>query len=432
MSLQNLFNPDNVDNPVYTLFANDITVNELDVNVINHTGDDAITADDLTVTGDLIAAGNNYSTADLGQPNYSLHTDGAGSTFWAPDDTGSGDIGYNGIAPTVAGQLSRFSGVDGLTVDQSAITDDGANLDLNNQNITNVNLVDGVDIPAFKLDYDDKINQNVKILSSPTFNFVQGVRMSIFDQVTNSYTYDLRSNNGQMQLYNDTGNVQMRIDSNDAIEIVNTLRVVGNTNMFGAATFNTGANTYVLPTTRPAAGQILGAQDSGGGLNWYPTISAPMGELQYGDGGPLNYNVTLTTINQWYELGSLTNEILTTNNAEFSLPKFQQGAGPGQLRYIGNKTSQFKISYSYSGSSASANRSFQMCLSINGVIINSSIVDTDYINNTDHTTFTANKMLLLGTNNYVSILVRCTTTAGEIINIRNTNICALSSSLQLL
>lgn len=392
----------------------------------------------LNVTGDLIANGNNYSTPDIGLPNYSLHTDGAGATFWAPDDTGSGDIGYNGIAPTVAGQLSRFSGVDGLTVDQSAITDDGTNLNLNNQNITNVNLVDGVDIPAFKLDYDNKVNQDVKLNSSPTFTDLMATQHIIYDPLLSTPTFDWRSYNGQLQLYNNTGNVQVRVDNNDFFYTDIKMRSGGEfqagstAKMEGAVTFNTGVNTYVLPTTRPAGGQLLAAQDSGGGLNWYSTISAPMGELQYGNGGVLNYNTTLTNINQWYELGSVTSETLTTNNADFTLPKFQKGVGAGRLQYTGNKTSHFNISYSYSGSSTIAIRSFQMCLSINGVIINSSIVDTDFISNPDRTTFTANKMLLLGINDYVSIFVRCTSSAGEIINIANTNICALSSSTQIL
>ena len=101
---------------------------------------------DLTVLGNAVLAGNNYSTADLGQPNYSLHTDGSGNTFWSPDDTGSGDITFDGSTPTIAGQLVKLSSIDGSTAQQSLIIDDGVNLNINNQNITNVNLVDGVNL----------------------------------------------------------------------------------------------------------------------------------------------------------------------------------------------------------------------------------------------------------------------------------------------
>jgi hypothetical protein len=107
---------------------------------------DLLVNNDLTVLGDAVLAGNNYSTSDLGQPNYSLHTDGEGNTFWSPDDTGSGDITFNGSNPTIAGQLLKLSSIDGSTAQQSLIIDDGVNLNINNQNITNVNLVDGVNL----------------------------------------------------------------------------------------------------------------------------------------------------------------------------------------------------------------------------------------------------------------------------------------------
>lgn len=273
MSIKNLFNEDNVGNPAYTLYASEIVTDELEVNVINHVGNDAITADDLTVTGDLVAAGNNYSTPDLGLPNYSLHTDGAGNTFWAPDDTGSGDVGYNGVAPTVAGQLSRFSGVDGLTIDQSAISDDGANLDLNNQNITNVNLVDGVDLAAFKSDYDSKVNQDVRSLASPAFTNLQAQEHIIYDPVDMTNRYNIQSNAGQLQLYNDTGNVQMRVNNNASVEITNNLEVNGNTTLKGAVTYNTVGDTYTLPVNRGAAGTTLKMLDGLGTVGWGESIS---------------------------------------------------------------------------------------------------------------------------------------------------------------
>ena len=438
MSLQNILNPEAINQEWTKIYTNNIECKTINCNNMNMPNGGDLDAHNITVDGVLtcndsaILGGVDYNTPDIGQPNYSLHTDGAGVAFWAPDDTGTSDISYSGTPPTVAGQLSRFSSTTGGNVDQSAIIDDGLNLNLNNQNISNVNLVDGVDISAFKTDYDNKVNQDVKILSNPTFNLVQGARMVIYDPITDSYTFDWRSDGGQLQLYNDTGNVQMRVDSNDTVEVVHKFLVFGLTTLAGGAQINFNTNSYNLPTTRPTVGQILGAQNSGGVMDWYSSISAPMGELQYGNGGVLNYNITLTNINQWYELGSVTSETLTTNNADFTLPKFQKGVGAGQLEYIGNKTSQFNISYSFSGSSGGAIRDYQMCLSINGVIINSSITDTDFVSNGAPSTFTANKMLLLGTNNYISILIRCTSSAGEIINVTNTNICALSSSLQLL
>jgi len=159
MSLQNILDPEAVKKEWTQLYAKNLTVTQLDTETINVTGNAPTTFFDLEVTNELQVdgltdiGGNNYVTPDLGNPNYSLHTDGAGQTFWAPDDTGSSDVSYSGVPPTVVGQLSRFSSTTGGNIDQSAITDDGVNLNLNNQNITNVNLVDGVDVGAIDSTY---------------------------------------------------------------------------------------------------------------------------------------------------------------------------------------------------------------------------------------------------------------------------------------
>ena len=167
---------------------------------------DMCVQNELKVDGITDIAGNNYATPDLGQPAFSLHTDGLGSTYWDVDSAGSGDISYNGVPPTIPGQLVKFSGVDGKTAEQSSILDsdlllkNGAvamtgDLDLGNHEIKNctrlncdnvdektldngVNvdgvllkdgLVDNVDVASFKTDYDSKVNQEVKNTSSPTF-----------------------------------------------------------------------------------------------------------------------------------------------------------------------------------------------------------------------------------------------------------------------
>lgn len=88
-----------------------------------------VNADILTAkTGD----GNtlNYSTPDQGNLNYSLHTDGAGSTFWAPDDTGSADITYAGTLPVSIGQHIIFKTTNAKEVEQSAIIESGTSLDI--------------------------------------------------------------------------------------------------------------------------------------------------------------------------------------------------------------------------------------------------------------------------------------------------------------
>ena len=76
---------------------------------------------ELKVDGYTNFGGNNYVTPNLGAVNYSLHTDGAGNTFWSPDDTGGSGIVYSGIPPTIIGQLALFNDLGGGSVKQSLI-----------------------------------------------------------------------------------------------------------------------------------------------------------------------------------------------------------------------------------------------------------------------------------------------------------------------
>jgi hypothetical protein len=90
----------------------------------------------------------NLTTPDQGQNNFSLHTDGAGGCFWSPDETGSGDITYDGVQPAVVGQHVKLSSVTGNTASDSKLYEDATNLDVGSLNITNVGLVDGEDISS--------------------------------------------------------------------------------------------------------------------------------------------------------------------------------------------------------------------------------------------------------------------------------------------
>lgn len=95
-------------------------------------------SNELKVDGNTNIGGNNYVTPNLGAVNYSLHTDGAGNTFWSPDATGGSGVVYSGIPPTAVGQLALFNDLGGGSVKQSLIVDDGVNFNINGQNITNV------------------------------------------------------------------------------------------------------------------------------------------------------------------------------------------------------------------------------------------------------------------------------------------------------
>jgi hypothetical protein len=87
---------------------------------------------------------------------------------YVDNNAGSG-ISYSGIQPTVVGELLKFNSTDGSTVNKSVMVEDAINLNLGMLNITNVGDVDGVDINAFKTDYDSKVNQDVKNTANATF-----------------------------------------------------------------------------------------------------------------------------------------------------------------------------------------------------------------------------------------------------------------------
>jgi len=249
MSIRNILKQGSEDEAWSTIYAKSIDTSQLTI-----TGDTPAIMENLDILGNLNVTGttningNNYSTPDTGQPNYSLHTDGAGATFWAPDDTGSGGITYNGVAPTVAGQLSRFSGVDGLTVDQSAITDNGVDLNLNNQSLTNV-------------------------------TNIEAEQYRIKDDVDNVNRYDIRSSGGELQIYNDTGNVQMRFINNASVIIQNQLFSNGvftagtTSNLNGPVIINTGGNSYRMPGNRGTQGLVLKMFNNSGDAAWQESSS---------------------------------------------------------------------------------------------------------------------------------------------------------------
>ena len=78
-------------------------------------------------------------------------------------------ITYNGGLPTIVGEMLKFSSTDGKSVTKSVMTETAVDFNLGSLAISNVGDVDGVDILAFKTDYDNKVNQDVKITASPTF-----------------------------------------------------------------------------------------------------------------------------------------------------------------------------------------------------------------------------------------------------------------------
>jgi hypothetical protein len=95
-----------------------------------------------------LAGYNNFQTPNLGAPNYSLHTDGAGNTYWDPDATGSG-IQYTGTTPIPVGTHVKINTTDGNTAIESNLEESateikvngGLDLDMNSGDIRNCPLL---------------------------------------------------------------------------------------------------------------------------------------------------------------------------------------------------------------------------------------------------------------------------------------------------
>lgn len=279
MSIQNILNPDSVKKEWAQIYAKNLTADVIETTNINVTGNAPTSFFDLEVTNELQVdgltdiGGNNYVTPNLGNPSDTLHTDGAGSTYWAPSGGGGGGVTYNGVPPTVVGQLSRFSSTTGQEIEQSAITDDGDFLSLNNQDIINVNFVDGVDISAFKSDYDSKVNQDVRTSASPSFtefvNVNDGVNadVNLFTQFGNS-SINLKTVSGDWSITTAPLDADKLIISESGAEAVTFNKTTKEANFYGNINVGTGATNYILPLTRGGSNQVLRDPLGDGTVQW--------------------------------------------------------------------------------------------------------------------------------------------------------------------
>ena len=129
------------------------------------------------------------------------------------DNSTGAHIDYNGGQPTILGEMLKFSSTDGTTVDKSVMVEGVADFNLGSLAITNVGDVDGVDIAAFKTDYDSKINQAVKTTSNVSFSSVTTPIITNFgtDMLVNNLVlaptkiYGGETSGGDLNLYsNDT------------------------------------------------------------------------------------------------------------------------------------------------------------------------------------------------------------------------------------
>jgi hypothetical protein len=206
---------------------------------------DMCVQNDLKVDGITDIAGNNYATPDLGQPAYSLHTDGLGATYWDVDSAGSGDISYNGTPPTIPGQLLKFSGVDGKTAEQSTILDsdlllkNGAvamtgDLDLGNYEIKNCTHLSGMEItPA-------EFIVNPRSVQSYNLNVQAVLNTNVIEPTSLPW---VRIEECEIE------DRKIRCDNVDEKTLNNGVNVDGVLLKDGGATLGSGDNRYLLPNT---------------------------------------------------------------------------------------------------------------------------------------------------------------------------------------
>jgi len=319
--------------------------NGTDLNAHNLTVDN-----DLKVNGAAFLGGVDYNTPDIGIANYSLHTDGLGLAFWAPDDTGSGDITYNGAPPTVAGQLCRFSTVDGSSADQSAITDDGLTLDLNGQDIGNVGNVDGVDVGTFKDNYDANIDQAVKSTSSPLFENLDVNTLLSVDTV-NEKTLD----NGvaidgvilKDGLVDGVDVVQLEtdfqaLDDDYTLNIDQAVKVASNPTFNSLILNGNFTCNQILNINSIGAASGLMTFSNDGDIQWYLTNDQGNDDIRFGEKTADNPVLTLT------QDGVGSGQVVVGNfatNTEYKLPKTSSGVADQSVMVYNssNREMEFKV-----------------------------------------------------------------------------------------
>ena len=160
MSRKPLLNPDSINDKSINIYGNTANIKQVVSETIIIEIGGSIEVDDLKLENletknatieeklEIVTTnGNvNYTTPDVGQPNFSLHTDGSGNTFWSPDDTGSPGITYDGSLPVNVGQHLLFSSTDAARVGKSVIEENISTLDVGGLDISNANIINSVDI----------------------------------------------------------------------------------------------------------------------------------------------------------------------------------------------------------------------------------------------------------------------------------------------
>ena len=204
MSIKVLLEPNTQDQDWSNIYCNNVSSNNIvveNLDVINNGGCDLW---NLQVDNDAIIGGNNFNpTNGVGSPTYVLSTDGAGNTTW----------------------VSNLAGETGATGETGAVGPTGPNGVVSP-------LTGNLDAGGFNI-------ENIEDAEAKTY-FIK-------DSILGTKTYNLQSVNNQFQLYNGSGNIQMRVVDNNNVEIVNDLNTFGQARIGGAiSTTELNINTGIL------------------------------------------------------------------------------------------------------------------------------------------------------------------------------------------
>lgn len=191
-----------------TLISENQTTNVLFTTTINTDVINISTNDDQQIEF------GNYP--DQSTAGYVLHTDGVGSTYWAPDIGTAGGIVYSGGTTNIGRHLKSAS-VDGLSANNSLLLESGTELDVgtlkvinasdptNPQDLTTLNYTDltYLDKTDAATQYLDKTTATVQTVNSTTVNFTNTNNSGN----NNAVTYQENGINGVLPTFKNNANL---------------------------------------------------------------------------------------------------------------------------------------------------------------------------------------------------------------------------------
>lgn len=233
MALKNLFNPNNINNASFNIYANKINAQNLDVENIDINN---ATLENLEVTNSTILNGNVDIKGSIFPDSNTTagwvltNVDGAGNLQWAPDgSSGSGDVSFVDAPPTQINEVCLYGSTDGQGIKKSNILSsnlflaDGSIPMTNNMNL-GVNDILNVD--------NIEANGDIRTVTN-----IRGQNFTSYGDLTTKIQID-------------NNNIDINLLNNNIIKINNSNQVnFERATTTGSGVFFNGLNgSYRLPT----------------------------------------------------------------------------------------------------------------------------------------------------------------------------------------